>query len=213
MSKFSVRVIRTVTQFVDLIVTASKPDRAESKAITMAKSGHVDHLFQMNDRPYDGWDLHVNDGDVEQVDDAVEETLANRDPTVADRAQRIEALAKVYEQLTGNVIEEGRKVFVSAMLADIRHWCDLYQVDFHGACDLSYEHYLDERAQEMQRQKVVAIVTPGGPKSISDDDLCSTCTHCQYQPGEQSGCTQNWPGQQDSDGYISSCHEHSERSK
>lgn len=212
MSKFSVRVIRTVTQFVDLIVTASTPDCAESTAITMAKSGDVDHLFQENERPYENWDLHVND-DVEQVGDEVEETLAKRDPSVVDRSQRIEALAKMYEKLTGDEIEEGRKVFIASMMADIRHWCDLSQVDFHGACDLSYQHYLDERAQETQRQKVVAIAIPGGLKSISDDDLCATCAHCQYQPGEQSGCTRNWPGQQDADGYISSCHEHSARTE
>lgn len=213
MSKFSVRVIRSVTQFVDLVVAASKPSLAEGKAISIVQSGQVNHLFQMNEQPHYGWDHHVDDSCVQGVGDEVPETLVSRDPTLADRAQRIEALATMYEQLTGNEIEEGHKVFLAAMLADVRHWCDSNQVDFHGACDLSYQHYLDERAQEMQRQKVVAIAIPGGLKSISDDDLCATCAHCRYQPGEQSGCTQNWPGQQDADGYISSCHEHSARTE
>jgi len=44
-----------------------------------------------------------------------------------------------------------------------------------------------------------------GRKSISDDDLCSDCTHCQYRPGELSECKVGWPGQQDEDGYVETC--------
>ncbi|AVA38037.1 hypothetical protein C3Z06_30980 (plasmid) [Cupriavidus metallidurans] len=30
-------------------------------------------------------------------------------------------------------------------------------------------------------------------RSISDDDLCATCAHCTYRPGELSQCSKNWP--------------------
>lgn len=45
----------------------------------------------------------------------------------------------------------------------------------------------------------------GDVKSISDDDLCAECGHCDYQPGEMSGCKLNWPGQEDADGYVREC--------
>lgn len=44
-----------------------------------------------------------------------------------------------------------------------------------------------------------------GDKSISDDDLCSSCKHCKYQPGELSSCELGWPGKEDEDGYVQSC--------
>lgn len=45
----------------------------------------------------------------------------------------------------------------------------------------------------------------GGTKSISDDDLCATCSHCQYRPGEMSECNKDWPGLENSDGYVQEC--------
>lgn len=33
--------------------------------------------------------------------------------------------------------------------------------------------------------------------------------NCNYRPGEMSACTLNWPGKQDSDGYVQQCTEHS----
>jgi len=29
--------------------------------------------------------------------------------------------------------------------------------------------------------------------SISDNDICSDCKHCVYNPGELSFCDKNWP--------------------
>ena len=49
-----------------------------------------------------------------------------------------------------------------------------------------------------------------GLKSISDDDLCATCQHCEYRPGSESGCKQGWPGMQDGDGYVQECTQHVE---
>jgi hypothetical protein len=34
------------------------------------------------------------------------------------------------------------------------------------------------------------------PLSISDDDICATCKHCIYTPGELSFCHKDWPYQQ-----------------
>lgn len=42
-------------------------------------------------------------------------------------------------------------------------------------------------------------------KSISDDDLCAQCTHCDYKPGKMSSCQQGWPGQENADGYVQQC--------
>lgn len=47
--------------------------------------------------------------------------------------------------------------------------------------------------------------------SISDDDLCSRCRHCRYNPGEYSSCDKfetsgnKWPGRFDPDDYVQSC--------
>ena len=45
----------------------------------------------------------------------------------------------------------------------------------------------------------------GEPRSISDDDLCAQCHDCEYRPGEMSGCSENWPGLKDDDGYVQTC--------
>ncbi len=44
-----------------------------------------------------------------------------------------------------------------------------------------------------------------GVKSIADDDLCASCGHCNYRPGDMSSCSKDWPGYQDSDGYLKVC--------
>lgn len=41
--------------------------------------------------------------------------------------------------------------------------------------------------------------------SISDDDLCSTCARCSYNPGELSACSVDFPAIRDADGYITKC--------
>lgn len=46
------------------------------------------------------------------------------------------------------------------------------------------------------------------PRSISDDDVCAVCTHCDYRAGEQSTCSQGWPGQSDAAEYVTECDEH-----
>ncbi len=54
-------------------------------------------------------------------------------------------------------------------------------------------------------------VTPGRLISISDDDLCATCEHCIYNPGELSGCHKEWPGKFDEDGYMVMCKTYEEK--
>jgi len=43
------------------------------------------------------------------------------------------------------------------------------------------------------------------PLSISDDDLCATCSHLDYNPGGESMCGLRWPGLFDGDGYCQEC--------
>lgn len=57
------------------------------------------------------------------------------------------------------------------------------------------------------------VKTSGGLKSISDDDLCASCAHCKYRPGDMRSCDQNWPGLENSDGYVIHCLELDESSK
>lgn len=49
------------------------------------------------------------------------------------------------------------------------------------------------------------ISSSGGLKSISDDDLCATCSSCDYKPRENSACAEKWPGQEDEDGTVKEC--------
>lgn len=42
-------------------------------------------------------------------------------------------------------------------------------------------------------------------RSISDDDLCSDCSWCRYNPGEESTCDKDWPGVLNDDGYCVEC--------
>lgn len=42
-------------------------------------------------------------------------------------------------------------------------------------------------------------------RSISDDDACSECSHCGYDPGGMSSCEKHWPGVMSADGYITTC--------
>ena len=44
------------------------------------------------------------------------------------------------------------------------------------------------------------------PRYISDDDLCSSCVHCSYEPGSLSTCALVWPSQVDPSAEISECH-------
>jgi len=64
----------------------------------------------------------------------------------------------------------------------------------------------------MLNKDLKPISFSGGVKSISDDDICSECRHCQYQPGEMSGCSETWPGKEDLDGYVQECSEFCEKS-
>ncbi len=44
--------------------------------------------------------------------------------------------------------------------------------------------------------------------SISDDDLCSTCKLCQYDPGKESTCEKHWPALFTIDGYAVTCEQY-----
>lgn len=57
----------------------------------------------------------------------------------------------------------------------------------------------------MNENNLQQISFSGGVKSISDDDLCSQCRHCDYQPGDMSCCSLGWTGLEDADGYVQEC--------
>lgn len=47
-----------------------------------------------------------------------------------------------------------------------------------------------------------------GPRSISDDDLCSACQRCKGAPSgvdDLAYCAEGWPGQPDPAAYITAC--------
>ena len=47
--------------------------------------------------------------------------------------------------------------------------------------------------------------------SISDDDLCATCSFCRYDPGNMSTCAKDFPATFDKDGYARECGEYAKR--
>ena len=53
-------------------------------------------------------------------------------------------------------------------------------------------------------QQILTPILTRGLKSISDDDLCSGCVHCQQKDGDLSRCTQSWPGLENPDAYVGS---------
>lgn len=59
----------------------------------------------------------------------------------------------------------------------------------------------------MESQRLFPITCSAASKSISDDDLCGSCAVCNYNPGESSSCSRNWPGLEDADGYVQTCEE------
>ena len=62
----------------------------------------------------------------------------------------------------------------------------------------------------MEIPTLVPMPAKHGPKLISDDDLCATCSKCQYKPGELSSCSVKWPCLIDPDGYIQECQQFQE---
>ena len=57
----------------------------------------------------------------------------------------------------------------------------------------------------MNTKILFPISLADGNKSISDDDICSICGHCKFNPGELSQCLNEWPGKVDESGYIQEC--------
>lgn len=55
-------------------------------------------------------------------------------------------------------------------------------------------------------------------RSISDDDLCASCVHLDYRPGETSICVHptfkpDWVKQSDENGYVQTCEAYTELTK
>lgn len=77
------------------------------------------------------------------------------------------------------------------------------QVDDYGLCNQC--HDIEEGGASTKAFALQPIGFSGGVKSISDDDLCSQCRFCNYQPGGMSGCSKEWPGLECADGYVQKC--------
>lgn len=50
----------------------------------------------------------------------------------------------------------------------------------------------------------------GKELSISDDDLCATCKHLCYRPGDSSVCDLGFPAGFDDDNYAQKCEDYAD---
>lgn len=87
-------------------------------------------------------------------------------------------------------------------------WGDFSTAKVYEQCDepaMDGEHFISvSKAYALLSGELVKIQA-SGVKSISDDDLCASCGHCNYRPGDMSSCSKDWPGYQDMDGYVKVC--------
>ena len=63
----------------------------------------------------------------------------------AQRAGRTEDLMAIFRQWHQMPIDHDENVI--DLLTNLRHYCDAYAVNFHQACDISYQHYLTEKRE------------------------------------------------------------------
>lgn len=165
MTKFEGRVVRDVTQFADFVVAAADAADAERQIMELVATPHGDAAFENNEASsYGGWEKHINEGDLNEVDGDTEltfpEGLLELDPETSNhfRLMRVEAVRKAYDAARGEPFDAADRTAASlaCILADIRHWCDAHDVDFHRACDLGYEHYIEELAEVRLAQEAAA---------------------------------------------------------
>ena len=63
---------------------------------------------------------------------------------VRSRVKRVARLMAQYIAETGAPDDEETETVVADFVADLRHYCDAMKIDFHGACERSYGHYVEE---------------------------------------------------------------------
>jgi hypothetical protein len=63
------------------------------------------------------------------------------------RSARIESLRKTYALLQNGEFDPEDRSDMACLLADIRHWCDQYGIDFYASCAQSHLHYLEEKTE------------------------------------------------------------------
>ena len=71
-------------------------------------------------------------------------------PTNLSRAARIHVAKKRY--CRGEYDDESPETFAVDLLADIRHFCDKHQLEFHKLNKLAYGHYTAEVVGERSRR-------------------------------------------------------------
>jgi hypothetical protein len=64
--------------------------------------------------------------------------------TIKEKAEKVRwVLIEAYDSSEG-----ANECNVTDILADIRHFCDRYDVDFHRSMDFAYDHYCAEKREE-----------------------------------------------------------------
>jgi hypothetical protein len=59
------------------------------------------------------------------------------------RALVAKSIMAKYVRIKGDPYDN--KSNVVDILTDLRHYCEQFGIDFHAACDSSYQHYLEEK--------------------------------------------------------------------
>ncbi len=146
--RYSVRVVRTVTQCIDVVVAAPDEEQAKELALSIARNPRSSGMFKINDMPCDGWGLHINDGDVEEVSNTtpltrVQPAVPPPDPVATNEAATTPtARASQYHQ----IITEATGVTDPSMLEQIED--TMRHVIFHSTLDWQTRDELKDAAKE-----------------------------------------------------------------
>lgn len=83
--------------------------------------------------------------DEQATADAMEGTPHPDEPNNSDRASRIDGALRDHAITSGmEPDEQPEHGELACFLADVRHWCDANDVDYHDAEHASYQHYIEE---------------------------------------------------------------------
>lgn len=66
-----------------------------------------------------------------------------------DRAARIDKIRARYQEIVDNDVQNSTThLDLASMAADMRHWCDLHDIDFGSVIEISAEHYAQEQGED-----------------------------------------------------------------
>lgn len=149
--KFLVQIHRSMLHFAEVTVEADTEEEAQKAAVAMARNPMAQTLF-VRDAWQKGSASHeIFSSSVTPVGDEQELSQVQQpheEPNNITRSQRIEAIILFHNTICGgDDVGILPQMDLSSLLADIRHWCEKNGADFHKACDSSYQHYLEEKAE------------------------------------------------------------------